>query len=106
MADVDANCTLDPEVDSGEVSDEEEPYCFCGEPNNGIMIACDGPTCEYEWWHTDCAGFREDDIPENEWICPECTKCKPTRRRRTTTLPTPTHPVRRKDIQLKDHGKF
>ena len=67
------------EVCKSVVDDEdEEPYCKCGEPNTQDMIGCDGPTCEYEWWHYACAGLTEEDIPDGEWNCPECSGASKT----------------------------
>ena len=53
-------------------SENDYPYCPCEEDNDKDMIYCDGPTCEYEWWHYKCAGLTSDTIPEGSWICPEC----------------------------------
>ena len=62
------------EVIQHSESSEDEPYCFCGDANDRNMIAFDHPICEYEWRHFNCAGLTADNIPADDWYCPECTK--------------------------------
>ncbi|KAK4908625.1 hypothetical protein LTR28_000282, partial [Elasticomyces elasticus] len=34
--------------------DPNEPrYCYCGKGSYGVMVGCDGPKCEREWFHLD-----------------------------------------------------
>jgi hypothetical protein len=34
----------------GQVQDEDsKPYCVCGQPSFGQMLACDDSECEFEW---------------------------------------------------------
>lgn len=55
-----------------EYVDPNEPrYCVCKQPSQGMMIACDNPTCKIEWFHNVCVGITKE--PAN-WICPECRK--------------------------------
>lgn len=53
--------------------DASELYCDCRQPHGGrFMIGCDG--CE-EWYHGDCVGIREADVPNTpdyRWYCKTC----------------------------------
>ncbi|XP_064639100.1 uncharacterized protein LOC135494760 [Lineus longissimus] len=62
-------------IDELVESDEEEPYCLCGEPNDDAMILCDVPKhakCEIEWHHYTCVGPSPDSLPDGDWICDQC----------------------------------
>lgn len=48
----------------------DESFCFCKKGSVGNMIACDGDTCDIEWFHWDCVGLTED--PQGSWYCPSC----------------------------------
>ncbi|KAJ3869244.1 hypothetical protein EV359DRAFT_76939 [Lentinula novae-zelandiae] len=50
---------------------EDKPYCICQRGSFGEMIACDEPTCEFEWFHLNCIGLTV--APEGAWICDSCT---------------------------------
>ncbi|KAJ4471426.1 hypothetical protein J3R30DRAFT_3800159 [Lentinula aciculospora] len=50
---------------------EDKPYCICQRGSFGEMIACDEPTCEFEWFHLNCIGLTV--APEGAWICESCT---------------------------------
>ncbi|EDO18661.1 hypothetical protein Kpol_1055p17 [Vanderwaltozyma polyspora DSM 70294] len=54
--------------------DEEDKtlYCFCQSVSYGEMVACDGPTCKYEWFHYGCVNLKEP--PKGAWYCPDCTQ--------------------------------
>lgn len=58
--------------DSSEDASEELTYCYCNGPSSGTMIGCDGPECEEEWFHLECAGL--DDVPPEgeDWFCRNC----------------------------------
>lgn len=58
--------------DNGANGDDEDLYCFCQQVSYGEMVACDNPTCKYEWFHYDCVGLKE--IPNGVWYCPDCRK--------------------------------
>ncbi|ODV85598.1 hypothetical protein CANARDRAFT_188556, partial [[Candida] arabinofermentans NRRL YB-2248] len=47
----------------------EELYCVCRGPSTGRMIACDNPTCKYEWFHYKCVGIYKDPEPNKRWFC-------------------------------------
>jgi len=49
---------------------EELLYCYCNRVSFGEMIACDGPSCQREWFHLGCVGLLEP--PEGEWFCEDC----------------------------------
>jgi len=46
------------------------------------MIACDSPTCKYEWFHFPCVGLTKK--PEanygTEWYCIECLELTKTKK--------------------------
>ncbi|TID25497.1 hypothetical protein CANINC_002887 [Pichia inconspicua] len=58
-------------ADNGN-GDDDDLYCFCQQVSYGEMVACDNPTCKYEWFHYDCVGLKE--IPNGVWYCPDCRK--------------------------------
>ncbi|VVC87587.1 unnamed protein product [Leptidea sinapis] len=48
-------------------------YCFCGkEEYDSLMIGCDSPDCNLQWYHFKCVGIVTP--PVGEWYCPECCK--------------------------------
>lgn len=55
--------------------DASELYCECRQPHGGrFMISCD--SCE-EWFHGECVGVREADVPNPDdfhWNCKACTR--------------------------------
>ena len=78
MEDITENLdTVEDDYDSD--TDEEyvdTVFCYCSGPETGLMIACDNDSCETEWFHADCAGFTEDNLPNGKWFCDDCKKCK------------------------------
>ncbi|CAH3158013.1 unnamed protein product, partial [Porites lobata] len=36
-------------------------------------IACDNPSCKFEWFHFQCVGLQEEEDFVGEWFCPSCT---------------------------------
>lgn len=50
--------------------ERDEAFCYCKKGSVGNMIACDGDSCEIEWFHWECVGLTED--PKGSWYCPEC----------------------------------
>ncbi|KAL1447539.1 hypothetical protein MTO96_044255, partial [Rhipicephalus appendiculatus] len=46
-------------------------YCFCRGPDTGKMIACDGASCEYKWFHFSCVGLKRTPKAK-KWYCPQC----------------------------------
>ncbi|VEL25963.1 unnamed protein product [Protopolystoma xenopodis] len=62
-----ANEVLDMPVDPNEPI-----YCFCHQVSFGEMVACDNPSCPYEWFHFGCVGLKED--PVGQWFCPSCSE--------------------------------
>jgi len=50
-------------------------FCTCGKFIEGAqLIGCDGPNCEYQWFHFACVGIVRP--PEGDWYCPTCVKLK------------------------------
>ncbi|VDD74788.1 unnamed protein product [Mesocestoides corti] len=58
-------------VGAGGEADEQR-YCFCNDVSYGDMIACDAPTCPFEWFHYSCVGLTV--APKGQWFCPSCAK--------------------------------
>ncbi|KAI0099899.1 hypothetical protein GGR51DRAFT_380654 [Nemania sp. FL0031] len=60
---------------SGIDDDEDEEgkrYCLCQAVSYGDMVACDNPTCPFEWFHWSCVGLKSE--PEGRWYCPSCSE--------------------------------
>ncbi|KAK7696217.1 hypothetical protein QCA50_000870 [Cerrena zonata] len=55
--------------DNGEVEDKEL-YCFCQKLSYGEMVACDNPSCRYQWFHLPCVSLKPP-LP-HVWYCSEC----------------------------------
>lgn len=55
---------------SGSVSGQEPTYCYCNQVSFGEMVGCDGDTCEREWFHLPCIGFKNP--PKGKWYCDDC----------------------------------
>jgi len=36
------------------VASNKPKYCFCCGPEDGTMIVCDNPDCQFEWFHFKC----------------------------------------------------
>ena len=52
-------------------STEEIGFCYCGGPEEGDMVACDGKSCKYSWFHITC--LRLKSLPKTKsWFCPDC----------------------------------
>ena len=45
-------------------------YCYCQQPEQNEMIACDHLNCKIEWFHTKCLKIKT--IPKGKWYCPSC----------------------------------
>jgi inhibitor of growth protein 3 len=59
---------------SGIDDDEDEEgkrYCLCQAVSYGDMVACDNPSCPYEWFHWSCVGLKSE--PQGRWYCPACS---------------------------------
>ncbi|KAI0404306.1 inhibitor of growth proteins N-terminal histone-binding-domain-containing protein [Xylaria palmicola] len=59
---------------SGLDEDEDEEgkrYCLCQAVSYGDMVACDNPSCPFEWFHWSCVGLKSE--PEGRWYCPACS---------------------------------
>ncbi|KAI0340714.1 hypothetical protein BDW22DRAFT_1360162 [Trametopsis cervina] len=56
---------VDPPIDPNEPR-----YCYCNGVSAGIMIACEGPQCKYQWFHIECLQLKV--VPEGDYLCPDC----------------------------------
>ena len=47
-------------------------YCYCRQgEDERPMIACDNPSCPYQWFHFECVGLSRQ--PKSKyWYCPDC----------------------------------
>ena len=69
-------CYVLPEQITHKLQDNEKPmtnveiYCICGRGEDGYMIACDNPTCPYQWFHFSCIGMESK--PNGSWFCDRC----------------------------------
>ncbi|KAF2465366.1 uncharacterized protein BDR25DRAFT_318607 [Lindgomyces ingoldianus] len=70
--------TEDEEMSGAGGGDQEEDesddtkYCFCQRVSFGDMVACDNDNCQFQWFHWECVGIKEE--PVGDWLCPECRK--------------------------------
>lgn len=45
-------------------------HCICQRDIGGTMIYCCNSHCEKgSWFHLECLGITEDEVPENDWFC-------------------------------------
>jgi hypothetical protein len=51
---------------------ENKKYYVCRGVSYGKMVACDGETCEGEWFHYSCVGLTSP--PSGNWYCDDCIK--------------------------------
>jgi hypothetical protein len=49
-------------------------FCICQKPYDAdrLMIGCDNPGCQYEWFHLPCLKMKR--VPQGDWICKFCKK--------------------------------
>ena len=53
--------------------------CLCHHDIGGTMIYCCNSKCERgSWFHLECLGMDEDDVPEGDWYCSEDCKLSAT----------------------------
>ena len=52
-------------------NDFSEVYCVCRMPADDDMIACHNINCEFEWFHIECVGLTNENIP-TKWFCDAC----------------------------------
>jgi inhibitor of growth protein 3 len=55
-----------------EDESDDTKYCFCQRVSFGDMVACDNDNCQYQWFHWECVGIKEE--PVGDWLCPACSK--------------------------------
>lgn len=70
-------------VGGGEHDEDESDdtkYCFCQRVSFGDMVACDNDNCQYQWFHWECVGIKEE--PVGDWLCPDCRKQPSTKIKR------------------------
>eukprot|EP00927_Polykrikos_kofoidii_P040056 TRINITY_DN34306_c0_g1_i1.p1 TRINITY_DN34306_c0_g1~~TRINITY_DN34306_c0_g1_i1.p1 ORF type:complete len:1535 (-),score=317.01 TRINITY_DN34306_c0_g1_i1:164-4708(-) len=77
LASEDEDSEIGKETDSKQVDrGSAVPACICGQPENDLMIGCDGPGCPIEWFHLACTGLS--DVPEGDWFCARCSTRRET----------------------------
>uniref|UniRef100_A0A1I8AAA1 Inhibitor of growth protein n=1 Tax=Steinernema glaseri TaxID=37863 RepID=A0A1I8AAA1_9BILA len=57
-------------TDDREDDSDLRTWCVCNEKSYGEMVACDGKSCPYEWFHYQCVNVTEP--PKGAWLCPHC----------------------------------
>ncbi|KAF9072780.1 hypothetical protein BDP27DRAFT_1319982 [Rhodocollybia butyracea] len=70
--------TVDINDGDAEGDGDDKQYCFCHRVSFGEMIACDGPSCEVEWYHLNCIGLTV--APEGTWYCDSCLSNQTTKK--------------------------
>ncbi|CBX91241.1 similar to PHD finger domain protein [Plenodomus lingam JN3] len=58
--------------DADEDESDDTKYCTCQRVSFGDMVACDNDNCQYQWFHWECVGIKEE--PLGDWLCPDCRK--------------------------------
>ena len=62
---------------STDKSIKQSEYCICRLDIGGTMVYCCNSTCDHGcWFHLECLGMEEDDVPEGEWFCSDDCKKK------------------------------
>ena len=57
-------------------------HCICKLDIGGTMIYCNNQDCDKgTWFHLECLGMEEDEVPEGEWFCCEDCRISSTSRR-------------------------
>ena len=65
------HCILPAVLCGRDVLDyRDDLYCYCKQKEFGPMIACDNPSCLYEWFHFPCVNLVDE--PDGDWFCPDC----------------------------------
>lgn len=54
-----------------QVNSNDKRWCYCMEPEAGIMLVCQSSFCKIEKFHKDCLGIKR--VPKS-WLCPGCRK--------------------------------
>ncbi|KAI3647862.1 hypothetical protein MP228_008083 [Amoeboaphelidium protococcarum] len=57
---------------NSSIDPNEPTYCICNKVSYGLMVGCDSPDCEVEWFHYECVGLTSP--PVGKWYCPGCRK--------------------------------
>ena len=47
-------------------TNDESVFCYCRKGEKGDMLACDNPTCDYEWFHFLYVSLRSE--PQGAWF--------------------------------------
>lgn len=62
-----------------DTNSDEEIWCICRRPYEGRdMIECEHKKCPYKWYHLDCIGLTQADVPKGKWYC-KVERCKQSR---------------------------
>ncbi len=61
-------------LDASDIASPPVRYCYpnCRVKDSARLIACDGSACGISWYHIECVGVKESEIPEGDWYCPTC----------------------------------
>ena len=61
-----------PEPDFQDMHEDVALFCVCKVPLTGDMLPCPGGACEGKWFHYNCVGISNDNIPQGVWYCNQC----------------------------------
>lgn len=62
-----------------EADSDQEIWCVCQRPYEGRdMIECEFKSCPYKWYHLDCIGLAQKDVPKGKWYC-NIDRCREAR---------------------------
>ena len=81
---VESQSAVDPTSTSSLLSlstGDMAKFCYCQGPEEGDMVGCDNPSCQYEWFHLRC--LKLVSLPTSKyWYCPDCRKLPCFKRKR------------------------
>ena len=43
-----------------ESNEQTQVYCYCRKEEHRVMIACENPSCKYEWFHFSCVNLSQE----------------------------------------------
>ncbi|XP_021341365.1 chromatin modification-related protein YNG2-like [Mizuhopecten yessoensis] len=59
-------------VSLGQEDSQQSLVCICHQDLGGMKVYCSNNRCERgQWFHLDCIGLDEADVPKGKWFCSE-----------------------------------
>lgn len=65
-----ADVVIENQMEEVKVTEAEQLFCICHQPDYGKMITCDNKTCDIVWFHYSCVNIRRK--PRGKWLCSSC----------------------------------